>query len=198
MSTDMMLIIGAGVLAILYGVYAIRSIMAADAGNERMQEIAFAIQQGAAAYLNRQYTTIAIVGIIIAVLVGWLLGPKVAIGFVVGAAPQVLLAISACLYPCVPMCGLPRAASESLGAGLSIAFRSGAVTGMLVAGLALLSVAVYFVVLTQFMGLDPSDRQVIDALVALDLVLRLSQSLPDWVVVFSPRVLMLVAIWLVR
>ena len=167
MSTDMMLIIVAGVLAILYGVYAIRSIMAADAGNERMQEIAFAIQQGAAAYLNRQYTTIAIVGIIIAVLVGWLLGPKVAIGFVVGAALSGVAGYIGMLVSVRANVRTTHAASESLGAGLSIAFRSGAVTGMLVAGLALLSVAVYFVVLTQFMGLDPSDRQVIDALVAL-------------------------------
>ena len=167
MSTDMMLIIVAGVLAILYGVYAIRSIMAADAGNERMQEIAFAIQQGAAAYLNRQYTTIAIVGVIIAVLVGWLLGPKVAIGFVVGAALSGVAGYIGMLVSVRANVRTTQAASESLGAGLSIAFRSGAVTGMLVAGLALLSVAVYFVVLTQFMGLDPSDRQVIDALVAL-------------------------------
>ena len=167
MSTDMMLIIGAGVLAILYGVYAIRSIMAADAGNERMQEIAFAIQQGAAAYLNRQYTTIAIVGVIIAVLVGWLLGPKVAIGFVVGAALSGVAGYIGMLVSVRANVRTTQAASESLGAGLSIAFRSGAVTGMLVAGLALLSVAVYFVVLTQFMGLNPSDRQVIDALVAL-------------------------------
>ena len=167
MSTDMMLIIGAGVLAILYGVYAIRSIMAADAGNERMQEIAFAIQQGAAAYLNRQYTTIAIVGVIIAVLVGWLLGPKVAIGFVVGAALSGVAGYIGMLVSVRANVRTTQAASESLGAGLSIAFRSGAVTGMLVAGLALLSVAVYFVVLTQFVGLDPSDRQVIDALVAL-------------------------------
>ena len=167
MSTDMMLIIGAGVLAILYGVYAIRSIMAADAGNERMQEIALAIQQGAAAYLNRQYTTIAIVGVIIAVLVGWLLGLKVAIGFVVGAALSGVAGYVGMLVSVRANVRTTQAASESLGAGLSIAFRSGAVTGMLVAGLALLSVAVYFVVLTQFMGLDPYDRQVIDALVAL-------------------------------
>ncbi|NCG10167.1 MAG: sodium-translocating pyrophosphatase [Alphaproteobacteria bacterium] len=167
MSTDMMLIIGAGVLAILYGVYAIRSIMAADAGNERMQEIAFAIQQGAAAYLNRQYTTIAIVGAIIAVLVGWLLGLKVAIGFLVGATLSGVAGYIGMLVSVRANVRTTQAASESLGAGLSIAFRSGAVTGMLVAGLALLSVSVYFVVLTQFMGLDPSGREVIDALVAL-------------------------------
>ena len=167
MSTDMMLIIGAGVLAILYGVYAIRSIMAADAGNERMQEIAFAIQQGAAAYLNRQYTTIAIVGAIIAVLVGWLLGLKVAIGFLVGATLSGVAGYIGMLVSVRANVRTTQAASESLGSGLSIAFRSGAVTGMLVAGLALLSVSVYFVVLTQFMGLDPSGREVIDALVAL-------------------------------
>ena len=163
----MMLSIGAWVLAILYGVYAIRSIMAADAGNERMQEIAFAIQQGAAAYLNRQYTTIAIVGAIIAVLVGWLLGLKVAIGFLVGATLSGVAGYIGMLVSVRANVRTTQAASESLGAGLSIAFRSGAVTGMLVAGLALLSVSVYFVVLTQFMGLDPSGREVIDALVAL-------------------------------
>ena len=167
MSTDMMLIIGAGVLAILYGVYAIRSIMAADAGNERMQEIAFAIQQGAAAYLNRQYTTIAIVGAIIAVLVGWLLGLKVAIGFLVGATLSGVAGYIGMLVSVRANVRTTQAASESLGAGLSIAFRSGAVTGMLVAGLALLSVSVYFVELTKCMGLDPSGREVIDALVAL-------------------------------
>ena len=164
MSTDMMLIIGAGVLAIFYGVYAIRSIMAADAGNDRMQEIAFAIQQGAAAYLNRQYTTIAIVGIIIAVLVGWLLGPKVAIGFVVGAALSGVAGYIGMLVSVRANVRTTQAASESLGAGLSIAFRSGAVTGMLVAGLALLAIAVYYFLLLKF---EVDEREIVNALVAL-------------------------------
>ncbi|MGB2152326.1 MAG: sodium/proton-translocating pyrophosphatase, partial [Parvibaculales bacterium] len=85
MSTLMWLIIGSGLLAIAYGVWAARSIMAADAGNERMQEIASAIQEGAGAYLNRQYRTIGIVGLAIAILVTFLLGAKVSAGFVVGA-----------------------------------------------------------------------------------------------------------------
>lgn len=85
MSTLMWLIIASGILAIVYGAWAVRSILAADAGNERMQEIASAIQLGASAYLNRQYTTIGVVGVIIAIIVFFLLGLKVSIGFVVGA-----------------------------------------------------------------------------------------------------------------
>ena len=86
MSTLMWLIIASGVLAIVYGIWAVRSILAADAGKEKMQEIAAAIQEGASAYLSRQYRTIAIVGVAIAALVAYFLGPKVALGFVIGAA----------------------------------------------------------------------------------------------------------------
>ena len=85
MSTLMWLIIASGVLAIVYGIWAVRSILAADAGNEKMQEIAAAIQEGASAYLSRQYRTIAIVGVAIAALVAYFLGLKVALGFVIGA-----------------------------------------------------------------------------------------------------------------
>ena len=167
MSTDMMLIIGAGVLAIIYGIFAIRSILAADAGNERMQEIAGAIQQGASAYLNRQYRTIGLVGIVIAVLVSQLLGVKVAIGFIIGAALSGAAGYIGMLVSVRANVRTTQAASVSLAGGLSIAFRSGAVTGMLVAGLALLSVAVYFAILTGYFGLEASSREVIDALVAL-------------------------------
>ena len=85
MSTLMWLIIASCILAIVYGIWAVRSILAADAGNEKMQEIAAAIQEGASAYLSRQYRTIAIVGVAIAALVAYFLGLKVALGFVIGA-----------------------------------------------------------------------------------------------------------------
>ena len=85
MSNVSMLIIACGVIAILYGVYAIRSVLAAPAGNDKMQEIAAAIQEGASAYLNRQYTAIAIAGVVIGVVLGFLLGGTVAIGFAIGA-----------------------------------------------------------------------------------------------------------------
>ena len=167
MSTLMWLIIASGLLAIVYGVWAARSIMAADAGNERMQEIASAIQEGAAAYLNRQYRTIGIVGVVIAVLVFFLLGAKVSIGFVVGAALSGAAGYVGMLVSVRANVRTTQAASESLAAGLSMAFRSGAVTGMLVAGLALLAVAVYFAVLIAGFGLAPDSREVVDALVAL-------------------------------
>ena len=167
MSTLMWLIIGSGLLAIVYGVWAARSIMAADAGNERMQEIASAIQEGAAAYLNRQYRDIGIVGVAIAILVFFLLGAKVSAGFIVGATLSGAAGYVGMLVSVRANVRTTQAASESLGAGLSMAFRSGAVTGMLVAGLALLAVTVYFAVLINGFGLSPDSREVVDALVAL-------------------------------
>ena len=167
MSTLMWLIIASGVLAIVYGIWAVRSILAADAGNEKMQEIAAAIQEGASAYLSRQYRTIAIVGLAIAALVAYFLGLKVALGFVIGAALSGLAGYVGMLVSVRANVRTTQAASTSLAAGLSMAFKSGAVTGMLVAGLALLSVAVYFSILVDGFNLDPDSRQVIDALVAL-------------------------------
>ena len=167
MSTLMWLIIASGVLAIVYGIWTVRSILAADAGNEKMQEIAAAIQEGAGAYLSRQYRTIAIVGVAIAALVAYFLGLKVALGFVIGAALSGLAGYVGMLVSVRANVRTTQAASTSLAAGLSMAFKSGAVTGMLVAGLALLSVAVYFSILVDGFNLDPDSRQVIDALVAL-------------------------------
>jgi len=167
MSNLMWLIIASGLLAIAYGVWAVRSILAADAGNERMQEIAAAIQEGASAYLNRQYRTIAMVGVVIAILVYVLLGEKETIGFLVGATLSGLAGYVGMLVSVRANVRTTQAASNSLAAGLSMAFRSGAVTGMLVAGLALLSVAVYFFVLTVGLGLEPDSRGVIDSLVSL-------------------------------
>ena len=166
MST-MWAIIGCGVLAILYGMWAIRSVLAADAGNERMQQIASAIQEGAAAYLNRQYTTIAIAGVVIFIIVSYLLGIRVGIGFLVGSTLSGLAGYIGMLVSVRANVRTTQASATSLASGLAIAFRSGAVTGMLVAGLALLAVSVYFTVLTYGLGLEPGSREVVDAMVAL-------------------------------
>ena len=163
------LAIGAGVLSIIYGALQIRSILSASAGDARMQEIASAIQEGANAYLRRQYTTIAIVGVVILVLVGFLLGPIVALGFLIGAALSGAAGFIGMLVSVRANVRTTEAAKTSLQGGLSMAFRAGAVTGMLVAGLALLSVAVYYAVLSgfgDFRGLEDK-RLVIDGLVAL-------------------------------
>jgi K(+)-stimulated pyrophosphate-energized sodium pump len=163
------LAIAAGVLSIVYGAVQIRSILSASAGNERMQEIAKAIQEGANAYLKRQYTTIAIVGVVILIIVGILLGWVVAIGFLVGAALSGAAGFIGMLVSVRANVRTTEAAKNSLQAGLSMAFRAGAVTGMLVAGLALLSIAVYYGALTGFsaVGDEGVSRTVIDGLVAL-------------------------------
>ena len=160
------LIIGAGVLAVVYGIVTSISVLSADTGNEKMQEIAGAIQEGASAYLSRQYSTIAIVGLVILVISYFLLGLEVSIGFLIGAVLSGIAGYIGMLVSVRANVRTTQAASKSLAEGLSIAFKSGAVTGMLVAGLALLAVAVYYYVLTN-LWIPQNDRIVIDALVAL-------------------------------
>jgi K(+)-stimulated pyrophosphate-energized sodium pump len=163
----MWLIILGGLLSVVYGAYTIQQLMAADAGNQKMQEIANAIAEGAQAYLRRQYLTISYVGVALFVVIGFLLGWTVAIGFLIGAVLSGAAGFIGMNVSVRANVRTAQAASQSLAAGLDVAFKAGAVTGMLVAGLALLGVAVYFAILTGPMGMKPSDRVVIDALVAL-------------------------------
>jgi len=158
------LIIACGVAAVLYGIIQSRSILAASPGNERMQEIAGAIQEGASAYLNRQYLTISVVGIVIAVIVGFLLGIKVAGGYLLGAALSGLAGYTGMLISVRANVRTTEAARTGLKEGLAISFKSGAVTGMLVAGFALLSITGYYMFLVSS-GVD--QREMIDALVGL-------------------------------
>jgi len=165
---DLVLIaIGLGLLAIVYGIFTSRQVLSAAAGNAKMQEIAGAIQEGAKAYLNRQYTTITLVGVVVGLIVAFALGVVPAIGFVAGA---VLSGVAGYIGMNISVRANVRtaeAASSSLQAGLTLAFRAGAITGMLVAGLALLAIAVFFLVMIGPMGMSPSSRTVIDGLVGL-------------------------------
>ena len=164
------LVLVCGVIALLYGAWAVRSVLAAPAGNERMQEIAAAIQEGASAYLNRQYTAIAVVGVIIGILLGFWLGAFSAIGYAIGA---VLSGLAGFIGMHVSVRANVRtteaARSVGLAGGLDVAFKSGAVTGMLVVGLALLGVTGYYIVLRNL--IDPSSadgmRHILEALIAL-------------------------------
>ena len=167
MSQTLLLVIGAGLLAVLYGVVQSASLMRASAGNARMQEIAAAIQEGAQAYLRRQYTTIGIVGVVILVVLFFLLGWHQAVGFAIGAALSGAAGFAGMLISVRANVRTAQAASESLAKGLDLAFRSGAITGLLVAGFALFGVATYYGILTGPLGLGSTSREVVDSLVAL-------------------------------
>nr|Q8UG67.1 RecName: Full=K(+)-insensitive pyrophosphate-energized proton pump; AltName: Full=Membrane-bound proton-translocating pyrophosphatase; AltName: Full=Pyrophosphate-energized inorganic pyrophosphatase; Short=H(+)-PPase; Flags: Precursor [Agrobacterium fabrum str. C58] len=161
------IVILCGVLSVVYAVWTTKSVLDADQGNERMREIAGYIREGAQAYLTRQYLTIAIVGLIVAVLAWYLLSAIAAIGFVIGAVLSGVAGFVGMHVSVRANLRTAQAASHSLGAGLDIAFKSGAITGMLVAGLALLGVSIYYFVLTSVLGHPPGSRAVIDALVSL-------------------------------
>ena len=158
------LIILSGLVAILYGYIAGKQILSASPGNRKMQEIASAIQVGAKAYLNRQYKTIAVVGLFVLVIVTYFLGIWVGLGYFIGAS---LSAVAGYVGMSVSVQANVRTAEASrkgLSEGLAISFKSGAVTGMLVAGLALLSIAIYYLLLV---GLNVNEREIINALVGL-------------------------------
>jgi K(+)-stimulated pyrophosphate-energized sodium pump len=153
------LVLLSGVLALLYGLWTIRSVLALPAGNARMQEIAAAIQEGARAYLNRQYTTIAIVGAVIFVLAVLVFGWQVGLGFMVGAVASGLAGYVGMYVSVRANVRTTEASRSGLAAGLSVAFRAGAVTGMLVVGLGLLAVAGYYALLTAGLGLDVNNPE---------------------------------------
>ncbi len=156
-----------GFVAILYGFITSRQVLNAPAGNEKMQSIAGAIQEGAQAYLNRQYRAIGLVGVVVAVLVFIFLGAISTVGFLLGAVLSGVAGYIGMNISVRANVRTAQGASESLQTGLTVAFRAGAVTGMLVAGLALLAISIFFYVLTVQMGLAANDRTVIDSLVAL-------------------------------
>jgi K(+)-stimulated pyrophosphate-energized sodium pump len=165
--TALWLIILCGALSIVYAIWAIRSVMAADAGSARMQEISAAVREGAQAYLKRQYMTIGAVGVIIFLIVGFLLGWLVAVGFAIGAVLSGTTGFIGMNISVRANVRTAQAAIGSLAGGLELAFKAGAITGLLVAGLALLGVTVYYGILTGPAGFAPNDRTVVDALVAL-------------------------------
>ncbi|MDH5748153.1 MAG: sodium-translocating pyrophosphatase [Rhodospirillales bacterium] len=164
MSSVYYFVIACGVLALLYGVYASRVVLGSSAGSERMQKISAAIQEGAQAYLNRQYSTIAMAGVVVAIILYFLLGWQVSVGFIIGSVLSGAAGYIGMNISVRANVRTAEGARQSLARGLDIAFKSGAITGMLVAGLALLAVAVYYGILLK---MGAQGRGVIDPLVAL-------------------------------
>ncbi|HEX2764031.1 MAG TPA: sodium-translocating pyrophosphatase [Allosphingosinicella sp.] len=169
--TVVLIAIACGVAAVLYGIVTSRQVLASSAGNERMVAVASAIQEGAKAYLFRQYSTIAIVGVVMAVLVWVFLDrmgtPISAGGFVLGSLLSGAAGFIGMNISVRANVRTAEAARTSLQRGLTVAFRAGAITGMLVAGLALLAISVFFYILVGVYHLAPNDRTVVEALVAL-------------------------------
>jgi K(+)-stimulated pyrophosphate-energized sodium pump len=166
MSLAYILVIACGVLALVYGLITSRVVLAADAGNARMQEISGAVQLGANAYLNRQYRTIAIVGIVILIILGLLLGLHVAIGYLIGAVLSGAAGYIGMNVSVRANVRTAQAARSGLRAGLDLAFKAGAVTGLLVVGLGLLGAGGYYFVLRAWVPPEQL-RSVLEAMVAL-------------------------------
>jgi K(+)-stimulated pyrophosphate-energized sodium pump len=171
MSFELALVLGCGLLAILYGGWLVTSLLAKSAGTEEMQNIAAAIQEGARAYLNRQYTAISIAGLVIFVLAFAVLGWQVAIGYLIGATLSGAAGYIGMNVSVRANVRTAEAARTGLAQGLSVAFNSGVVTGLLVVGLGLLGVAGYYAFLTDGLGLSNDDpeqgRVIVNSLVAL-------------------------------
>ena len=164
MISTLNLIIATGLLAILYSYIVSKQILSASPGNTKMQEIAYAIQEGARAYLNRQYKTIAIVGIIILIIITYALGIWVGLGYFIGAFLSGAAGYVGMLISVQANVRTAEASRKGLAAGLNIGFKSGAITGMLVAGLALLAIAIYYSILLK---LNIDNRETVNALVGL-------------------------------
>ena len=154
----------AGLLSVVYGFFTGKNILNLSSGNSKMQEIASAIQIGAKAYLNRQYKTIAIVGLVVLVIISLAFSPLVGLGYLIGATLSGIAGYIGMLVSVQANVRTAEASRKGLTEGLNVAFKSGAVTGMLVAGLALLSIAVYYYILLKI-GID--EREIVNALVAL-------------------------------
>ncbi len=162
--TILLCIISAGFLSIIYGYFTGKHILSLSPGNAKMQEIASAIQVGAKAYLNRQYKTIAIVGVVVLFIISYLFSILVGFGYLIGATLSGLAGYVGMLVSVQANVRTAEASRKGLSQGLSIAFKSGAVTGMLVAGLALLSISVYYYFLLKT---NVEERELINALIAL-------------------------------
>src|SRR4051812_16608151 len=166
MTSAYILVIACGLLALIYGLITSRTVLAADAGNARMQEISSAVQVGAGAYLNRQYRTIAIVGVVILIILGVSLGLWVALGYLIGAVLSGAAGYIGMNVSVRSNVRTAQAARRGLAAGLDIAFKAGAVTGMLVVGLGLLGAGCYYFILRAVLPGDEL-RPVLEAMVGL-------------------------------
>lgn len=163
-TTEFSLIVGLGVISLLYGIFLIRTILRADAGTAAMQAIAGAIQEGARAYLNRQYQTIAVVGIIVLIILTWFLGLHVGIGFLIGAVLSGVAGYVGMNVSVRANVRTAQAAKHGLQPALTVSFRAGAVTGLLVVSLGILGITIYYQAL---LANGLSTRQILEALVAL-------------------------------